>query len=387
MAGILFKTGLVAVALAIIFQVTLKETVWLAFGVGRVMQPISDFPYTCRRIVDSRIEACEDMWFSESTRQLFLACSDSLARPQWMPNVAFLNISARSQRDSIVALDIDKPIDNSFEFRTLKTPGYPGTVGDGKLQVIGFTGIEDPESGAIELLVINNGPSVNAKTGELLDQYAHGANSTIDLFETGPEATELKYIRTYADKHIATPNRVAAPSSSSFYVANDFGQHKVGLRRSLSPLLRNGNAVFCDAETGCKTVAKGFQYPNGITSDKNNLVYIPCSLSGTIFIYRVLPDNSLKQVDAVKTGYSIDNLSIDANGDIWAAAFPMGVAIFKAYEDPYNTFPPAAALRVRKVEGEYVVEKVIEDGEGEILPAATTVVHDVKTGRLFFSSK
>ncbi|KAI8669914.1 hypothetical protein LRP88_01639 [Fusarium phalaenopsidis] len=385
MAGILFKSGLVAVALAVIFQVTLKETIWVAFGIGRVTQPISDFPYTCRKIVDPRMEACEDMWLSESTRQLFLACSDPLARPHWMPNVAHLNASALSQRDSIVALDLDKPVGNSFEFRTLKTPGFPGTAGDGKLQLVGFTGIDNPASGTIELLVINNGPSVDAQ-GKFVDQYAHGANSTIDLFETGPDATELKFVRTYADRKIATPNRVAALSRSAFYVVNDHGQSKVGLKYNLSPLLRNGDAIFCDAETGCKTVAQNFKWPNGITRDKNNLIYIPCSLSGTIFIYRVLTDNTLEKVDEVKTGYSIDNLSIDANGDIWAAAFPVGVAIFKAYEDPYNSFPPATALRVRKVDGKYVVDKVIEDGEGEFLPAATTVVHDAKTGRLFFSS-
>lgn len=60
MAGILIKAGLLAVALAVIFQVAVKDTVWMAFGIGRVMQPLSDFPYTCRKIVDPRMEACED---------------------------------------------------------------------------------------------------------------------------------------------------------------------------------------------------------------------------------------------------------------------------------------------------------------------------------------
>ncbi|KAI8717131.1 hypothetical protein NCS52_00787700 [Fusarium sp. LHS14.1] len=385
MAGIRFKAGLVAAVLAVFFQITLKESVWLGFGIGRVTQPISDFPYTCRKIVDPRMEACEDMWLSESTRQLFLACSDPLARPYWMPNAGHLNVSAISQKDSIVALNIDKPVENGFEFRTLETPGFPGTAGDGKLQLVGFTGIDNPESGSIDLLVVNNGPSVDAE-GKLVDQYANGPNATIDLFEMGPEATELKHVRTYVDKKFATPNRVAALSRNAFYVTNDHGQAKVGLKYNLSPVFRNGDAIFCDAETGCQTVVQGFKWPNGITRDKNNLIYIPCSLSGTIFIYRVLPDNTLEKVDEVKTGYSMDNLSVDANGDIWVAAFPIGFAIFKAYEDPYNYVPPATALRVRKVDGKYVVEKVIEDAEGGFLPATTTVVHDAKTGRLFFSS-
>lgn len=86
MAGLLFKIGLSAIALlAVVFQIFLKDAVWLGLGIGRVTEPLSNFPYTCRRIVDPRMEACEDMWLSEETRQLFLACSDSLARPHWMP--------------------------------------------------------------------------------------------------------------------------------------------------------------------------------------------------------------------------------------------------------------------------------------------------------------
>jgi arylesterase/paraoxonase len=86
MAGTLFKVGLSAAALlAVVFQVYLKDPVWLGFGIGRTTKPISDFPYACRSIFDSRMEACEDMWLSESTRQLFLACSNPLSRPHWMP--------------------------------------------------------------------------------------------------------------------------------------------------------------------------------------------------------------------------------------------------------------------------------------------------------------
>ncbi|KAF4997202.1 hypothetical protein FDECE_12155 [Fusarium decemcellulare] len=385
MAGALFKIGLSAVVLlAVFFQVFLKEAIWLGLGIGRVTQPLSDFPYTCRKIADPRMEACEDMWFSESTRQLFLACSDPLARPQWMPNVARLNVSGRSQKDSIVALDVDKPIQGSFEPRTLKTPGFSGTAGDGLLNLVGFTGIDSSDSDGVELLVINNQPSVDAE-GKIGDQ-ANGANATIELFQTGARATELKHVKTYAETHIATPNRVAAVSRDVFYVTNDHGPYKHGLRHHLAFLLKAGNAVFCEAGKGCKTVAGGMKFPNGLARDKDGLIYIPCSLSGTITVYRPLPDNSLEKIDVINTGYSLDNVSIDANGDIWVAAFPAGFDTLTAYNDPLNSHPAATALRIKKAEGKWVIEKMIEDAEGEVLPVATTVVHDVKTGRLFFSS-
>jgi len=70
---------------AVLYQTLLKTVIFTAAGVGRHVQPISDFPYDCRRITDPRLQACEDMWLSENTRQLFLACSESSARAAWMP--------------------------------------------------------------------------------------------------------------------------------------------------------------------------------------------------------------------------------------------------------------------------------------------------------------
>ncbi|KAF5019499.1 hypothetical protein F66182_8506 [Fusarium sp. NRRL 66182] len=386
MAGSLVKVGLSAVVvLAVLFQVFLKDGVWLLFGIGRVMQPLSDFPYTCRKITDPRMEACEDMWLSEATRQLFLACSDPLARPHWTPNVGKLNVSGMSQRDAIVALDIDKPVNEGFEVRVLKTPDFSGTAGDGLLSLVGFTGI-DTADGAVELLVINNRPSIDAETGAYQDQYAHGANTTIELFTTGPRAAELKHIRTHADKEIATPNRVAAIDSKTFYFTNDRGPHKVGLRSQLSAITGEANVHLCEADRGCRQVADGLKFANGLARDKDGLIYVPDSISGHLHIYRILDSKDLEKVDEMDLGYSLDNASVDKNGDVWIAAFPVGLGILQAYNDPYNAHPAAAVLRVTKVEGKYVVDKVIEDGQGDVLPATTTVVHDAKTGRLFFSS-
>jgi hypothetical protein len=58
--------------------------------------------------------------------------------------------------------------------------------------------------------------------------------------------------------------------------------------------------------------------------------------------------------------------------------------------DPYKEISPATVFRIRKVKSagqedklEYEVKKVIEDKEAEVINGATTVVHDVKSGRLF----
>lgn len=83
------KLGIIfALFAAAFYQGILKSTLFVTLGIGREVQPISDFPaYQCRRIHDPNLQACEDMWLSEETRQLLLACSSSAARAQWMPKL------------------------------------------------------------------------------------------------------------------------------------------------------------------------------------------------------------------------------------------------------------------------------------------------------------
>nr|POF12988.1 hypothetical protein CFP56_10136 [Quercus suber] len=75
----------VVVLVALLYQLIGKTLVFVVFGVGRHVQSIDEFPYACRRIVDKRLQACEDMWLSEQNRKLYLACSDSESRVQWLP--------------------------------------------------------------------------------------------------------------------------------------------------------------------------------------------------------------------------------------------------------------------------------------------------------------
>lgn len=148
-------------------------------------------------------------------------------------SIGRFNASGRSRRDSIVALDLDQPTYDASKFRALTTSGFAGVGGDNLLSLVGFTGIDHPgsdsdsDSGRVELLLINNQPSWDAGKGQYLDNT--GANQTLELFETGPEATELKHIRTYSHGQISTANRVAALNSADFYITNDHGPHKTGL--------------------------------------------------------------------------------------------------------------------------------------------------------------
>lgn len=135
-------------------------------------------------------------------------------------------------------------------------------------------------------------------------------------------------------------------------------------------------------------MASGLKFPNGLVKGLDGLIYVPSSLLGMIDVYQPQPNGNLVKVDSIDGGYALDNLSVDRDGTIFAAAFPDAFKLMASSKDPYNKNAPATALKViSKAEGGYEVTKAIEDGLGEILPGATTVIHDSTTGRLFLSGK
>ncbi|SMR42780.1 unnamed protein product [Zymoseptoria tritici ST99CH_1E4] len=387
------KFGIVfAIFAAALYQGFLKTTLFTTVGLGRVVQPISDFPsYQCRRIHDPRLEACEDMWLSEETRQLFLACSSSASRKEWMPNVGRLNASGRSLNDAIIAMDIDKPKGDSFSYQTLKTPGFGGVNGDGRLHLVGFTARDvkpkDGDKHTTEFYLVNAKPFVDSETGALLDNAKVGPNMTIESFVMQQGSTELKHVKTFHDQHITTPNNIAidhVDGQPAFFFTNDHGTATHGIKHSLAPLIAEGNIGYCSGTT-CRVLSSSWKFPNGLLRGRDDRLYVPSAWVGGIKVFKVNVDRSLEQVSYIDIDYPLDNLSQDVNGDIWAAGIPKALKIFAAFDDPLHVVSPATIFRIRRGLDGWEVKKVLEDANGEMLPGATTAIHDVKTGRIFVS--
>jgi len=84
--NLLSKLAVGSVALiAIIYQFIFKQLVFEVLGHGRTAVSISTFDAQCERIDDLGLEACEDMWLHEPTGYLYMACSDSIGRTEWLP--------------------------------------------------------------------------------------------------------------------------------------------------------------------------------------------------------------------------------------------------------------------------------------------------------------
>jgi hypothetical protein len=139
------------------------------------------------------------------------------------------------------------------------------------------------------------------------------------------------------------------------------------------------------------------KFPNGIARGADGLFYVPSVVDGKI---RVLAlggqGEKMRLVDTISVGMPLDNLSPDANGDIYAPGFPNLYQSVKGFGDPANEIAPVTIWRIRKViekdaEGvekvDYQVAKILEDKDSKVLSGSTTVRHDAKTGRLFISGE
>lgn len=213
--------ALSAVLFGILYTVWLEEVLFEVIGVARVVQPIEDFPFNCRRVSHERLEACEDLWLDDQERVLYLACAGSESRVQWNPAIGMLNVSGRRPGGSeLMALNIDDAgADGLFGMHGIKPVGYDGATGDGTLDLLGFD-VEVVDAATLWFWFVNHRPPVDADR-KYLDAAKVGANSTIDVFELKRGKDQMVHVKTISDPEVKTPNNIAVMGDGSFVATND----------------------------------------------------------------------------------------------------------------------------------------------------------------------
>ncbi|KAJ4364717.1 hypothetical protein N0V83_009314 [Neocucurbitaria cava] len=199
-------------------------------------------------------------------------------------------------------------------------------------------------------------------------------------------------------------------------------------RKELDNFIGGGNIAYCDGNGNCHSAFNGdekdeeppqtslnepkyktllnqalklipktkLKFPNGLTRGFDGLIYVPSTVDGQIRVFSINDDKTLRQIDTIHVGMPLDNVSPDANGDLYVPGFPSLFQVLKGFASPYDEITPVSIWRIRKTvdagpQGvrsvDYRVEKVIEDRESKVLAGATTVRHDAKTGRLFIGGE
>lgn len=97
-----------------------------------------------------------------------------------------------------------------------------------KLHLHGIDGFVDPvDSKKVTFFLNNHAVPQGIALG---DVHKHGAESTIEVFESRLGETRWKHVKTIRDRLILTPNNIVATGHGSFYVTNDHPA-KTGLVR------------------------------------------------------------------------------------------------------------------------------------------------------------
>jgi hypothetical protein len=161
-------------------------------------------------------------------------------------------------------------------------------------------------------------------------------------------------------------------------------------RRRLDGFIGGGSVGFCSRNHCNIAFSAGFAMPNGLARGRDGLIYVPSTARGVIDVFSLGQNHKLTKLDTINIGMPPDNLSVDQNGDIFAAAFPKLYQFAGQTDRPFEVHPAAAVYRIRRAgkghleghDAEYEVELIMED-DGKVLASATTVVHDAETGRYF----
>ncbi|KAJ7478621.1 hypothetical protein B0H11DRAFT_1279623 [Mycena galericulata] len=341
----------------------------LIYGHNRVVESLGNTDCTA---VPS-LAACEKIVLHAPTGVLYLACSSVESRIHWVPGVGQLNASGPSDHDYIATYAPHTGAVVRLE------PSFPG------LSVHGMDVVPSAENPS-ELFIY----AVNhRRPADLQSAPKVGADSTIEIFKTTVGSAVLTHLRTVRDPTIVTPNDIVGnPNGRDFFFTNDHTS-KTGPRTLLSLLrIESGSVGYCD-ETGCKLVYPKLHGANGIArAPDNDTIFIGNAHAAGITVLERQTDNTLLKTHFIPTDRTMDNLSIDQNGVLWFAGFPLPFTMLKHIADPSVLSPTSAHAVVRNTgEGSFYgekfrVAKIFED-DGTLATGTTSVVHDAARGRLF----
>jgi len=286
----------------------------------------------------------------------------------------------RSLRDRLAVLDTRAKGPLSERLKWITPSDLKGSP---PLSLQGFDIKEDSENeGLLHIVLVNHRPSIDASSGNLLDNEEVGANSTLEYFTTKVGESSMAYQKTFSHSTITTPNRVAWLNDFKFAFTNDHSS-KVGLARKF---IGGGSVGICTRDSDvCTITSTSLSNPTGIITGHRGLIYIASSSKGHIQVFELYSDalgkDTLRKRDTIKIPYPIVNLRMDKMGDLVAATNPThgGSTIYRLSQ--------LGELNPEVDDGGWgwYILKVLEDPEGKVIEKATVGVYDVVEGRMFMS--
>lgn len=249
-----------------------------------------------------------------------------------------------------------------------------------------------PKQGAIFAYNLNDDrPNLhNLTTGFEKEFHPHGValyvheDSAVTLFAINHnkeghfvEVFEKRYGGFFHRESISSPlmfspNDLIAVDANRFYLTNDHG-NRSDFGRALEEYLQLSRSfvLYYDGSR-FRVVAEGLAYANGINiSADGNTVYVAATVDGSIFVYdRDLHTGDLMFREQIELHTGVDNIEIDAAGDLWIGAHPK-LLTFIDYSKDSTVLSPSQALRIHpSATGGAQIENIFID-DGSILSGSS----------------
>jgi arylesterase/paraoxonase len=205
-----------------------------------------------------------------------------------------------------------------------------------------------------------------------------GENNAVSLFAINHRA-DGEYVEIF-DYHDSTlvhresiqgelmtsPNDVVAVGPRSFYVTNDHGNVSA-LGRTVEEYLQleRSYVLYYDGKN-FKKAAQGIAYANGINASRDGkMIYVAACVGLKINVYdRDAVSGALNFKNEIPLGTGVDNIELDAAGNLWAAAHPQ-LLTFTRHAKDSTKHSPSEILKISPAtNGSYQVDQIyLNNGE------------------------
>jgi arylesterase/paraoxonase len=210
-----------------------------------------------------------------------------------------------------------------------------------------------------------------------------GGKHRIEVFDLKEGA--LIHRKTLTSPMLVSPNDIVGVGPEAFYATNDH-RYPTGWKRKMEDYLRlrRSNVLLYDGSEFVQA-ASGIGYANGINmSHDGKLVYVCSITEGALHVYdRDAVTGTLKHREKIDLRTGVDNVEIDAQGDLWIGAHPQLLTTAKHYKDHWALSPSQVLHLSPKAGGGYNVEEVYLD-TGEEISASTVAA--VRGNRLLIGA-
>jgi arylesterase/paraoxonase len=188
---------------------------------------------------------------------------------------------------------------------------------------------------------------------------------------------ELRHRATLSDPLLVSPNDVVAVGRDRLYVTNDHA-NAPGLARTLEDYLRRSisTVVYYDGER-FSVAASGLRYPNGINVSRDGeRLYVASTTGGVVVVFRIDPESGeLERRGTIPIGSGVDNIEIDADGDLWIGAHPK-LLTFVQHTGDASLLAPSQVIRVSQPDADSpAVEEVFLSLGGDLSGSSVGSVH------------